>query len=308
MDITVTEKRGVATTLALCFAIALLEGLDLQSVGVAAPRMAREFGLSVAQMGWAFGAGTFGLLPGALLGGRLADRIGRKRVLIVSVCTFGLLSIATAQASSFAMLVVVRVLTGVGLGGAMPNLIALSSEAVEPRLRGSAVSAMYCGIPFGGVIASAIGVLLVGDAQWRHIFYVGGLGALGIGMLSDRLGASRVVGAMYAGIVASLVALALAPGFAGLAAAAFAAGMFVIGGQSVLYALAASHYPAAMRGTGVGAAVAAGRIGSVVGPLAAAQLLAMGRSGAVVIGASIPVTLLAAAAALLLVRRPPTAD
>lgn len=401
MDITVTEKRGVATTLALCFAIALLEGLDLQSVGVAAPRMAREFGLSVAQMGWAFGAGTFGLLPGALLGGRLADRIGRKRVLIVSVCTFGLLSIATAQASSFAMLVVVRVLTGVGLGGAMPNLIALSSEAVEPRLRGSAVSAMYCGIPFGGVIASAIGVLLVGDAQWRHIFYVGGLGplllvpllarclpesrayldaarmggarpaaraalfgggracatlalwvsyfctlivlyfllnwlpslmaarglgraavgavqigfnvggglgALGIGMLSDRLGASRVVGAMYAGIVASLVALALAPGFVGLAAAAFAAGMFVIGGQSVLYALAASHYPAAMRGTGVGAAVAAGRIGSVVGPLAAAQLLAMGRSGAVVIGASIPVTLLAAAAALLLVRRPPTAD
>ncbi|MBF3543251.1 3-(3-hydroxy-phenyl)propionate transporter MhpT, partial [Burkholderia pseudomallei] len=70
----------------------------------------------------------------------------------------------------------------------------------------------------------------------------------------------------------------------------------------------ASHYPAAMRGTGVGAAVAAGRIGSVVGPLAAAQLLATGRSGAVVIGASIPVTLLAAAAALLLVRRPPTAD
>ncbi|CAJ2772870.1 3-hydroxyphenylpropionic transporter MhpT [Burkholderia pseudomallei] len=389
MDITVTEKRGVATTLALCFAIALLEGLDLQSVGVAAPRMAREFGLSVAQMGWAFGAGTFGLLPGALLGGRLADRIGRKRVLIVSVCTFGLLSIATAQASSFAMLVVVRVLTGVGLGGAMPNLIALSSEAVEPRLRGSAVSAMYCGIPFGGVIASAIGVLLVGDAQWRHIFYVGGLGPLllvpllarclpesrayldaarmggarpaaraalfgggracatlalwvsyfctlivlyfllnwlpslmaarGLGRaavgavqigfnVGGGLGASRVVGAMYAGIVASLVALALAPGFAGLAAAAFAAGMFVIGGQSVLYALAASHYPAAMRGTGVGAAVAAGRIGSVVGPLAAAQLLAMGRSGAVVIGASIPVTLLAAAAALLLVRRPPTAD
>ncbi|MET5011983.1 MFS transporter, partial [Burkholderia pseudomallei] len=99
---------GVATPLALCFAIALLEGRDLHSVGVAAPRMAREFGRSVAQMGWAFGAGTFGLLPGALLGGRLADLIGRKRVLIVSVCTFALMSIATAQASSFAMHVYVR--------------------------------------------------------------------------------------------------------------------------------------------------------------------------------------------------------
>ena len=76
------------------------------------------------------------------------------------------------------MLVVVRVLTGIGLGGAMPNLIALSSEAVEPRSRSSAVATMYCGIPFGGVIASLIGVLLAGDTEWRHIFYVGGVGPL----------------------------------------------------------------------------------------------------------------------------------
>ena len=401
MNTYVAEKPAVATTLALCFAIALLEGLDLQSVGVAAPRMAREFGLTVSQMGLAFGAGTFGLLPGAMLGGRLADRFGRKRVLIASVVLFGLLSIATAQASSFAMLVVVRVLTGIGLGGAMPNLIALSSEAVEPRARSSAVAAMYCGIPFGGVIASLIGVLLAGDTEWRHIFYVGGagplllvplligllpesrayldvagtgaarasvahtlfgggrtpstlalwisyfctlivlyfllnwlpslmaargldrthvglvqicfnvgggLGALGIGAALDRMRAQRVVGGMYAGIVLSLAALAAAPGFASLAAAAFAAGMFVIGGQSVLYALAAIYYPTAMRGTGVGTAVAVGRLGSVVGPLAAAQLLAMGRSASVVIGASIPVTLVAAAAALLLIRRPRAGD
>ncbi|KVH07249.1 MFS transporter [Burkholderia anthina] len=401
MNTYVAEKSTVATTLALCFAIALLEGLDLQSVGVAAPRMAREFGLSVSQMGIAFSAGTFGLLPGAMLGGRLADRIGRKRVLIASVVLFGLLSIATAQVSTFAMLVVVRVLTGIGLGGAMPNLIALSSEAVEPRSRSSAVATMYCGIPFGGVIASLIGVLLAGDTEWRHIFYVGGvgplllvpllvwclpesrayldvagtqaartsvartlfgdgrttstvalwvsyfctlivlyfllnwlpslmasrgldrahvglvqiafnvgagLGALGIGAALDRMRASRVVGGMYVGIVLSLAALAAAPGFASLAAAAFAAGMFVVGGQSVLYALAAMYYPTAMRGTGVGSAVAVGRLGSVVGPLAAATLLAAGRSAPVVIGASIPVTLVAAVAALVLIRRPQAHD
>ncbi|KWF89145.1 MFS transporter [Burkholderia cepacia] len=401
MNTYVAEKSTVATTLALCFAIALLEGLDLQSVGVAAPRMAREFGLSVSQMGIAFSAGTFGLLPGAMLGGRLADRIGRKRVLIASVVLFGLLSIATAQVSTFAMLVVVRVLTGIGLGGAMPNLIALSSEAVEPRSRSGAVATMYCGIPFGGVIASVIGVLLAGDTEWRHIFYVGGvgplllvpllvwflpesrayldvagtqaarasvartlfgdgrttstialwvsyfctlivlyfllnwlpslmasrgldrahvglvqiafnvgagLGALGIGAALDRMRASRVVGGMYVGIVLSLAALAAAPGFASLAAAAFAAGMFVVGGQSVLYALAAIYYPTAMRGTGVGAAVAVGRLGSVVGPLAAATLLAAGRSAPVVIGASIPVTLVAAFAAFVLIRRPQAGD
>ncbi|MDW9249127.1 3-(3-hydroxy-phenyl)propionate transporter MhpT [Burkholderia cepacia] len=401
MDTSVAARPAVATTLGLCFAIALLEGLDLQSVGVAAPRMAHEFGLSVSQMGLAFSAGTFGLLPGAMLGGWLADRVGRKHVLIASVCLFGLLSIATAQVSSFAMLVAVRALTGLGLGGAMPNLIALSSEAVDARSRSSAVAVMYCGIPFGGVIASLIGVLLAGDTEWRHIFYVGGvgplllaplllallpesrafldvsasgaarpsvgqtlfggsrigttlalwlsyfctlivlyfllnwlpslmaakglarsqagivqiffnigsgLGVLGIGMSMDRLRPSRVVGGMYAGIVLSLAALAVAPGLLWLSAAAFAAGMFVVGGQSVLYALAAIYYPTAMRGTGVGSAVAVGRLGSVVGPLAAAELLAMGRSASVVIGASIPVTLVAAVAALMLIRRPQAHD
>ncbi|CAM2168085.1 membrane hypothetical protein [Paraburkholderia sacchari] len=149
---------GIATTLVLCFAVALLEGLDLQSVGVAAPRMAREFGLSVSQMGLAFSAGTFGLLPGALFGGRLADRIGRKRVLILSAIIFAVLSLAAALVSSFGALVLVRALTGVGLGGALPNLIALSSEAVSPKARNTAVSVMYCGIPFGGLIASLIGI------------------------------------------------------------------------------------------------------------------------------------------------------
>ncbi|MFM0308730.1 3-(3-hydroxy-phenyl)propionate transporter MhpT [Paraburkholderia sp. RL17-383-BIF-A] len=395
-------RSAAAVTLSLCFAVALLEGLDLQSVGVAAPRMAREFGLSVTQMGLAFSAGTFGLLPGAMFGGRLADRIGRKRVLILSACLFGLLSIATALVSSFDMLVLVRVLTGIGLGGALPNLIALSSESVSPRARNTAVSIMYCGIPFGGVIASIIGIVNMGDTEWRHIFYVGGagplllvpllfaflpeskafrrashegnvqpaavgnvlfggnralstaqiwisyfctlivlyfllnwlpslmaarglsrpeigyvqiafnvgggIGALCIGMLMDRLRGAVVVSGMYIGIIASLAALSIAPGFGALAGSAFFAGMFVIGGQSVLYALSAAFYPTAMRGTGVGAAVAVGRIGSVVGPLAAGQLLAMGRSSSVVIGASIPVTLIAAVAALLLIRRPRATD
>jgi AAHS family 3-hydroxyphenylpropionic acid transporter len=402
MNTYVAEKPAVATTLSLCFAIALLEGFDLQSVGVAAPRMAHEFGLTVSQMGLAFSACTLGLLPGAMIGGRLADRIGRKRVLLVSVALFGLLSLATAQVSTFAMLVVVRLLTGLGLGGAMPNLIALSSESVEPQSRSTAVTAMYCGVSFGGAIASLVSVVLVGNTEWRHIFYIGGaaplllvplliglmpesraylevadtaanrvsvaqtlfgndralstlelwisnfctlvvlyfllnwlpslmaarglnhsavsvvqicfnvgggLGALGIGMSMDRIRASRVVVAgMYAGTVLSLAGLAAAPGGLSLAAASFAAGLFVIAAQSALYALAAIYYPTAVRGTGVGAAVAVGRLGSVVGPLAAAQLLAAGRSAPVVIGASIPVSLVAALAAWLLIARPHAND
>ncbi len=391
-----SNASPVALTLALCFAVALLEGLDLQSVGVAARGMAKEFGLSVAQMGIAFSAGTFGLLPGAMVGGRLADSIGRKRVLMLSAALFGVLSIATAFVSDFWMLVIVRVLTGIGLGGAMPNLIALSSEAVAPRSRGTAVSIMYCGIPLGGGIAATIGMLAVSDADWRHIFYVGGVGPLlllpllawclpesrafaaataqgqratpapmmsvlfsegrgvstvqlwlsyfctlivlyfllnwlpslmgsrglargEIGWVQILFNVGSAVGVlalgylmdrvrMSLGMIASLVGLAAAQGFNVLATAAFFAGMFIIGGQSVLYALAAAYYPTAMRGTGVGAAVAIGRIGSVVGPLAAGMLLAVGSSAAVVIGASIPVTIVAALAALTLIRRPRAAD
>jgi AAHS family 3-hydroxyphenylpropionic acid transporter len=398
MDTSVAARPAVATTLGLCFAIALLEGLDLQSVGVAAPRMAHEFGLSVSQMGLAFSAGTFGLLPGAMLGGWLADRIGRKQVLIASVCLFGLLSIATAQVSGFAMLVAVRALTGLGLGGAMPNLIALSSESVEPRSRSSAVAVMYCGIPFGGVIASLIGVLLAGDAEWRHIFYVGGVGPLLLAPVLIALlpesrafldvsasGAARRSGTRCsaarrhdARAVAQLLLhadravfpaelAAVADGREGPraqsgrhradllqhrqrprrarhrhvdgSAAPVARGRrHVCGNRAVargagdragaavavrgrvrgrdvrrrrpVGALCARRdlLPTAMRGTGVGSAVAVGRLGSVVGPLAAAQLLAMGRSASVVIGASIPVTLVAAIAALVLIRRPAAQD
>ncbi|MGF6810108.1 AAHS family 3-hydroxyphenylpropionic acid transporter [Paraburkholderia sp. Clong3] len=390
---------STALTLALCFLVAVLEGIDLQSTGVAAPRMAHEFGLSVSQLGLAFSAGMLGLLPGAMIGGRLADRIGRKRVLMISMAIFGIFSIATAQVWSFESLLIARVLTGIGLGGAMPNLIALSSEAVDARHRNTAVSVMYCGMPLGGALAALIAVLSAGATAWRHIFYVGGagpliiipllmallpesrefatesrefttadkpllstrevlfgegraaatigiwisffctlivlyfllnwlpsltvgrgmsrsqagiaqiffnvgsvIGVLGIGLLMDRFRQGLSVTAIYACIVGALVALSQVASIETLSVAVLFAGMGVVGAQSMLYSLSAASYPTSVRGTGVGAAVAVGRVGSIVGPVAAGQLLAMGKSSALVIGASVPVTIIAAITALLVIR------
>ncbi len=92
-----------------------MEGLDLQAAGIAAGGIARAFALDKMQMGWIFSAGILGLLPGALVGGMLADRYGRKRILISSVALFGLFSLATAIAG-FPSLVFARLMTGVGLG------------------------------------------------------------------------------------------------------------------------------------------------------------------------------------------------
>ena len=136
-------------TVGLCFLVALMEGLDLQAAGIAAVGIAQAFELDKMQMGWIFSAGILGLLPGALGGGVLADRYGRKKVLLGSVALFGLFSIVTALAWDYPSLVFARLMTGVGLGAALPNLIALTSEAAGPRFRGTAVSLMYCGVPIG---------------------------------------------------------------------------------------------------------------------------------------------------------------
>ena len=172
--LTLATPAQLTRTIALCFLVALMEGLDLQAAGIAAQGMALAFDLDKLHMGWVFSAGIFGLLPGAFLGGLLADRIGRKRVLMASVALFGLFSLVTALAWDFNSLLLARCLTGIGLGAALPNLIALTSEVAGPRLRGTAVSLMYCGVPLGAALAAMIGIAELGS-HWQTVFYVGGL-------------------------------------------------------------------------------------------------------------------------------------
>ncbi len=168
---TVSKASGRAKlTLLLCFAIAIFEGFDLQSMGVAAPRMRAEFMLDNAQMAWAFSAAIIGTLPGAIIGGRLADIVGRKKILILSIMLFGIMSLLTAFATNYNLLLVIRFLTGLGMGGALPMMITVASEAVAENRKATAVSIMYSGIPFGGLLTSVVAMLMAGDAEWRHIF------------------------------------------------------------------------------------------------------------------------------------------
>lgn len=96
-----SSSTRLMLTIGLCFLVALMEGLDLQAAGIAAGGIAQAFALDKMQMGWIFSAGILGLLPGALVGGMLADRYGRKRILISSVALFGLFSLATAICTGF---------------------------------------------------------------------------------------------------------------------------------------------------------------------------------------------------------------
>src|ERR1700728_2533620 len=114
--------------LLICAAVLFLDGFDTTAIGYVAPALAKEWNVGKAALGPVFSAGLFGLMIGALLFGPLADRIGRKKIIIFSTLAFGIGTLATAFVNDVNTLLVVRFLTGLGLGGAMPNTIALTSE------------------------------------------------------------------------------------------------------------------------------------------------------------------------------------
>lgn len=159
-------------TIVLCVLVALLEGFDLQSAGVAAPKLAPALGLSPYVLSWFFSASTLGMFVGAFLGGWLSDKVGRKLVLVLSVAVFGLCSVLTGAATTPSLLIAARALTGIGLGGALPNLIALVSENSPPDRKGRAVALMYCGTPLGGAIATVASLY---TTHWQAIFHLGGV-------------------------------------------------------------------------------------------------------------------------------------
>ncbi|MFL6532753.1 MAG: 3-(3-hydroxy-phenyl)propionate transporter MhpT [Pseudomonas sp.] len=388
------SPRRATLTIALCFIVALIEGFDLQSAGTAAAGLRQMFSLDPKMMGWVFSAGIIGLLPGAFFGGWIADRIGRKKILIAAVLLFGVFSLSTAYVEQFSSLLVVRFMTGLGLGAALPNLIALCAEAVGEQRRGTAISVMYAGVPLGGALAAVVAMMF--GEHWQMTFFIGGLapllvvplmllwlpessafkqvrhvsgeasssvgqalfgegrgmttlglwlsyfftltvmymllnwlpsllleqgfskpqaglvqmlfnigGTLGSllgGLLLDRCNAFKVVLFVYAGLLSALAGVGVSVGIVPMAIAGFAAGLFVMAAQLVLYALAPPSYPTAVRATGVGAAVAIGRLGSVAGPLAAGQILAAGAGTSTVLLATSPGLLIATLAILSVIR------
>lgn len=172
-----------AITLVFCFLTACIEGIDLQSMGIAAPSLKPEFGLSNEQLGWILAASPIGLFFGSFFGGRLADVFGRKVALVGSMLVFGVFQLTTVWAPNYEILGAIRLLCGLGLGGALPNLIALTSEAASGKSRIVSVVITAAGMPVGGAFASAIMFIEGAGADWRTVFYIGGIAPLVLGPL-----------------------------------------------------------------------------------------------------------------------------
>ncbi|WP_293907373.1 MFS transporter [Phenylobacterium sp.] len=174
LDHRVAGRAGAGLIVLLCFFIAALEGYDIQAFGVAASKLIPAFGLNPGQQGWAASAAMIGLVIGAFAGGWIADRVGRKPVLVVSVAAFGVFSLGTALTHSYETLLLARLATGLGFGGAMPNLIAIATEISPVKRRAATVTTMFCGMPAGGAAVSLLARFAGPDLDWRTIFLIGG--------------------------------------------------------------------------------------------------------------------------------------
>ncbi len=397
---------GSTAVIVGCLLVAFCEGFDLQAAGVAAGGIAKEFRPTPDQLGTFFSASTLGLFAGALVGGRLSDSFGRVRVLLLSVVLFGAFSLLTATAQSITALSWGRLLTGAGLGGAFPNILALVNESSSPGRRNANVALAYGGMPFGGAVASLV-TMLIAQEQWRLIFICGGVApllltpVLGWGLRTARplrpeahlpvspehsgagsalapgsflqifaqgraiptallwvssfielltlylllswlptllmgsgfsnrqaagvqimlnlggAGATWLLGqslegkARNAGVTAALVCgpvfvLLLSMPHVGLSLVVFAVlglGASVVSAQGFIYATAPRCYPRMIRGMGVGAVIAMGRLGSIVGPKLGGALKAAGHSASQLLLDILPLLVLGSVTALLLAWR-----
>lgn len=388
------DARRGAWIVGFCCLASLAEGIDLQAPGVTLPVLGPLFQLESGE-GGGFLAGffsqrslflsmsTFGLLLGALIGGRLSDKIGRKWVMAASVALFGIFSGVTAHSTSGDMLLWMRFLTGLGLGGCYANMIAISVENVGAERRNTAVGVLYAAMPLGGALVSLASSQWATPEHWRNVYYLGALipllalpgiilgvpntkpapvaldrtavgtalfgegraiqtgvlwlcfltalitqyiilswlpsllvakglpkpqaplcqmafnllsvpGAILAGMLIDRPLRRLAIPAVFAAGIVSLAILAVVPAelMVSLAAAGLV-GLTASGAQAIMYALAPAVYPTHVRGTGVGFALAIGRLGAATGPLLAGAMLGAGLPPTHVLGVMAPLLLLA---------------
>ena len=163
---------------ALCFVIVLLDGFDTAAIGFVAPSLIKEWGVSRPLLAPVLSAALLGLAAGAFAAGPLADRFGRKWVLVVAVALFGLACGASYFAADLNQLTILRFVTGLGLGAAMPNAVTLMSEYCPDQRRSTLTNTMFCGFPLGAAFGGFLAAWMIPQWGWRSVFLLGGVAPL----------------------------------------------------------------------------------------------------------------------------------
>jgi AAHS family 4-hydroxybenzoate transporter-like MFS transporter len=162
----------------VCFAVSMIDGFDTLMLSFVAPLLARSLQIDHATLGRIFGAGFIGTVLGSLIVGPLADRFGRRPMLLLALGVTGVFTLGCAFATSATMLATLRFIGGLGMGGAIPPVAAITAESSSPQRRSTLVILMFIGFPLGAVVGGAITAALMVRFGWSFVFLMGGAFAL----------------------------------------------------------------------------------------------------------------------------------
>jgi AAHS family 4-hydroxybenzoate transporter-like MFS transporter len=159
----------------LCMACLIMDGFDVQAMGYVAPAVLAEWGIDRSAMGPVFVAANFGVLIGSLVFSMLADKIGRRPVIVWATVFFSVLTIATAYAQNLEQLLALRFIAGIGLGSIIPNATALIGEYSPKASRVTFVMCITVGFTIGAAIGGFVAAWLIPAFGWRSVFIFGGV-------------------------------------------------------------------------------------------------------------------------------------
>ncbi len=176
-DLVENQKLGrfFWNVMAWCLLVSLGDGYDYTAMAFAAPAVIKAMHVERSAMGSVFGAGLFGNMLGSMVFGYIGDRLGRKRAIVIGCLFFGALTFATMFARSLDALLYLRFIAGLGIGGAVPNAIALISEYSPRRYRATMVTVMFVGFLLGSGGGGYVAAGLVPSFGWQSVFFVGGI-------------------------------------------------------------------------------------------------------------------------------------
>jgi MFS transporter, AAHS family, 4-hydroxybenzoate transporter len=189
IDITrLIDERGVSRfhigLVVFAFFIVMIDGYDIAALGFAIPSLVRQWHITdQASLGPALSASLLGMLIGAPALGALGDRVGRKHAINVSLISFGVCTWLTVLTNSIGQIALLRLLAGIGIGGFMPNIIALIGEFAPRNFRATLIIVSFVGVGFGGGMPGPVAALLVPDHGWQILFTIGGIGPLVVALV-----------------------------------------------------------------------------------------------------------------------------
>jgi AAHS family benzoate transporter-like MFS transporter len=158
-----------------CALIIIFDGYDLVIYGVVLPVLMKEWSLTPLEAGALGSYALFGMMFGALIFGPLSDRFGRKRMIAICVALFSFFTFINGFASNPTEFAICRFVAGLGIGGVMPNVVALMTEYSPRKLRTTLVAIMFSGYSVGGMLSAGLGMYLIPEFGWPSVFYVAGL-------------------------------------------------------------------------------------------------------------------------------------